>query len=393
MDIHANRAALEAWLILLRAPGLGPAALRDRISRHGTAARALSAARRGHLEPMTEPACRDWLRSPDAALIANDLAWLGEPDHALLTFDDVDFPPLLAEIPSAPAALFVAGDANLLWLPQIAIVGSRNASQNGIATARDFARALAVAGLAITSGLAEGIDGAAHGAALDAGGTTIAVLGTGIDIVYPPKHRELTTRILGKGVVISEFPPGTPGHPRHFPRRNRIIAGLALGTLVVEASLRSGSLITARNAAECGRDVFAIPGSIHNPLARGCHQLIRTGAKLVETAEEIIGDLGPLAQSLGAKLRERLQTPTRTAATGENTAKMPDHGPGTPSRANDPDYAKLLDALGHEALGIDQLAERSGLAAAALSSMLLMLELEGEVVATRGGAYALRAAG
>ena len=192
--------------------------------------------------------------------------------------------------------------------------------------------------------------------------------------------------------MISEFPPGTPGHPRHFPRRNRIIAGLALGTLVVEASLRSGSLITARNAVECGRDVFAIPGSIHNPLARGCHQLIRSGAKLVETAEEIIEELAPLAQSLGAKLRARLESPARATEFGANAAHAPPGASATPSRASDPDYAKLFEALGHDALGIDQLAGRSGLPAAALSSMLLMLELEGAVVATRGGAYALRVA-
>jgi len=379
MDIDANRTGLEAWLILLRAPGLGPASLRALVGRHGDAAAALAAARSGDVE-RADAACRDWLRAPDTAVIAADLAWLAAPDHALLTFDAVDFPALLGEIPAAPAALFVAGDSGALWQPQVAIVGSRNAGQGGVATAAGFARALAAAGFAVTSGLAEGIDGAAHAATLDAGGTTLAVLGTGPDLVYPPKHRGLAARIAAQGALVTEFPPGTPGHPSHFPRRNRIIAGLSLGTLVVEASMRSGSLITARNATESGREVFAIPGSIHNPLARGCHQLIRNGAKLVETAEEIIAELAPLALGLGASLRERLETQADSPI------------PAAPNRSDDPDYARLFAALGHDALGIDRLSERSGLPVATLSSMLLMLELEGEVVA-RGGAYARRVGG
>ena len=381
MDIEANRAELEAWLILLRAPGLGPAALRELLTRQGSVTAALAAARRGDLPRAAEAACRDWLRAPARDLIDADLAWLAVPDHALLGCDSADFPSLLNEIPSAPAALFVAGDATALWRPQIAIVGSRNASQAGAANATAFARALALAGFTITSGLAEGIDGAAHAAALDAGATTIAVLGTGPDLVYPRHHGLLATRIAAQGALVSEFPPATPGHPSHFPRRNRIIAGLALGTLVVEASPRSGSLITARNASEAGREVFAIPGSIHNPLARGCHQLIRSGAKLVETAEEIINELAPLALQLGASLRERLALPTDEAGAARSAR---------PARADDPDYARLFDALGHETLALDQLAERSGLPVAALSSMLLMLELEGEVVAIRGGGYARR---
>lgn len=385
MDIESNRTPLLAWLTLLRAPGLGPVAVRELMAAHDDISSALAAARRGAY-PRTDQACRDWLRAPDMAALAADIAWLGAPDHALLTFDDADFPALLNEIPAAPAALFVAGDATALWLPQIAIVGSRNASQSGFATASSFARALAGAGFAITSGMAEGIDGAAHTAALDAGGTTIAVLGTGPDLVYPPKHHGLATRIQTQGALVSEFPPGTPGHPSHFPRRNRVIAGLSLGTLVVEAGVRSGSLITARNAAESGREVFAIPGSIHSPLARGCHQLIRNGAKLVETAEEVIAELAPLAHALGARLREQLHSaPASAPAPGGACARN-----AASDRADDADYANLFAALGHESLGIDQLAERSGLPVAALSSMLLMLELEGEVVATRGGAYARR---
>ncbi|HET6545636.1 MAG TPA: DNA-processing protein DprA [Rhodanobacteraceae bacterium] len=374
--------ALDAWLILLRAPGLGPTAVRALIERHGGADAALAAARSGDLPATLEPSGRAWIKAPDAGLLAADRDWLAGTGHRLLTWDEADFPPLLREIPAAPAALFVVGDASRLWLPQIAVVGSRSASQAGIANARSFARALAAAGFAITSGLADGIDGAAHAAALDAGGVTLAVLGTGPDLVYPPKHRELAGRIGAVGVMVSEFPPGTPGRPQHFPRRNRIIAGLALGTLVVEASLRSGSLITARCASEQGREVFAIPGSIHNPLARGCHDLIRNGAKLVETAEEIIAELRPLAQTLGAHLRERLAVP-ETADTIASRAPPEGAAPG-----RDADYVRLLAALGHDPLGVDQLAERTGLTVPALSSMLLVLELEGEVISSRGGVYA-----
>ena len=248
-----------------------------------------------------------------------------------------------------------------------------------IANARNFARAFVAAGFAITSGLAEGIDAAAHAAALDAGGTTIAVLGTGPDLVYPKRHRELAERIAVNGALVSEFPPGTPGRPAHFPQRNRIIAGLALGTLIVEAGLRSGSLITARNASEQGRDVFAIPGSIHHPLARGCHRLIRDGATLVETADEVIEALGPLAARLGLHLRERLG------------ASEPI--PSTASVPRDVDRERLLAALGHETLGVDTLVERTGFDMQALSSLLLMLELEGAIAAERGGRYARSAPG
>ena len=378
MDIESNRAETEAWLILLRAPGIGAARLRELLERHRTARSALEAARRGEL-PADAAESRDWLRAPDRALIESDLAWLAGEGHQLITATSADFPPLLRDTPGAPAALFVVGDASALWRPQIAIVGSRSASQGGIANARGFARALCAAGFSITSGLAEGIDAAAHSAALDAGAITVAVLGTGPDLVYPVRHRELAARIAASGALVSEFPPGVPGRPENFPRRNRIIAGLALGTLIVEAGLRSGSLITARCATEQGRDVFAIPGSIHNPLARGCHQLIRQGAMLVETAEEIIAALAPLAARLGTHLRERLGT------------AGPESAPLAPT-ARDADYARLLDALGHEALSIDALAGRTGLGAPALSSMLLLLELEGEVAAEGGGLYIRRQA-
>jgi len=376
MDIASNRNELEAWLILLRAPQLAASRVRELLERHGAAAGALEHARRG--DGVDRAVTRTWLRKPDRNALAGDFAWLAIDGHRLLTLDEADFPPLLRESSGGPAGLFVAGDASALLQPQVAIVGSRNASQGGLANAKSFARALAGAGLAITSGLAEGIDAAAHEAALEAGVATIAVLGTGPDVIYPARNRELAARIETAGALVSEFAPGTPGRPDNFPRRNRIIAGLTLGTLVVEAGLRSGSLITARSASDQGRDVFAIPGSIHHPLARGCHQLIRNGAMLVESAAEIVEALRPLAAGLGAALRERLELA---------------QSPAQAAPVRDPVYSRLLAALGHEAVGIDALAERTGLGAPALSAMLLDLELDGEVAAERGGLYVRRPPG
>lgn len=368
MSAPRETARTRAWLTLLRAPGLGAAEIRTLLGRHGDAVAALERARR----EAPEDAC-SWLAAPDAARLDADAAWLAAADHHLLTWDAEDFPVLLRDIGSAPAALFVIGDPSLLWTPQIAVVGARSASAAGLANARAFARAFALAGNTVTSGLAEGIDGAAHAAALDAGGATIAVLGTGIDLVYPRQHAELAARIAAGGALVSEFPPGVPGHPTHFPRRNRIISGLSLGTLVVEASLKSGSLTTARCAAEQGREVFALPGSIHNPLARGCHKLIREGAKLVETASEVLDELRSVGAVLADGLRERL------AAADDS------HGPPPQAaRADDPDYAVLLRALGPEPVALDELVVRTGLPAAALSSMLLVLELDGHVVAENG---------
>ncbi|HEV7489994.1 MAG TPA: DNA-processing protein DprA [Rhodanobacteraceae bacterium] len=377
MDIESNRDEIEAWLILLRAPGLGTARLHELIDRHGGARGALEAARSGSLRGDfrgDSHAGRNALRAPDMAQLESDLDWLAEDTHSLLTLASADFPPLLREVSGAPAALFVVGDASALWQPQIAIVGSRNASHGGLDNARNFARALCAAGLSITSGLAEGIDAAAHTCALDADALTIAVLGTGPDLVFPIRHRELAARIAKSAALVSEFPPGTPGRPENFPRRNRIIAGLALGTLVVEAGLRSGSLITARCAGDQGREVFAIPGSIHNPLARGCHRLIRQGATLVESADEILDALGPLAARLGMHLRERLESAGPSAASASSSAR-------------DSGYLALLAALGHEAQSIDALAERTGIGVPELSSMLLVLELEREVASERGGLY------
>jgi len=367
MPIELDDNEARAWLMLLRAPGLGGAGIRELIGRHGSAAACVEAARR---EARIAESARAWLAAPDTDLIDGDLRWLQAPEHQLIACTSEDFPALLHDIPAAPAALFVAGDPTCLWSPQIAIVGSRNATSGGLANARAFAKAFVQAGNVVTSGLAEGVDGAAHEGALDAEGKTIAVLGTGIDVVYPRRHEKLAERILEHGALVSEFPPGIPGKPENFPRRNRIIAGLSLGTLVVEASLNSGSLITARMAAEQGREVFALPGTIHSPLARGCHRLIRDGAKLVETAEEVLEELRGVGNLLAEGLRRRID--------GEGDIAS------APVAVRDPDYVRLLAALDAQPAALDELVARTGLTAAALSSMLLVLELDGAVVAENG---------
>lgn len=365
---------LRAWMIALRTPGLGPGGLRERLDAVGGDIHAALARLRTHPAPL-DASARDWLGDPDEARLAADLAWLAEPGHRLLRCTEADFPPQLENIPQPPAALFVVGDASLLLYPQVAIVGARAASVGGKAHAQAFARELAAAGFAITSGMADGIDGAAHAATLEVGAKTLAVVGTGPDRVYPRKHHELARRIAAHGTLVSEFPPGTAARADHFPRRNRIISGLALGTLVIEAGLRSGSLITARLAAEQGREVFALPGSIHNPLARGCHRLIRDGARLVEHAAEIIEALAPLARSLGGELEARLD--------------RQDKSPVDATHPADPEYRRLLDELGHEPATMDDLVQRTGLSAASLSSMLLMLELDARIERLPGNGYQL----
>ena len=252
--------------------------------------------------------------------------------------------------------------------PQLAIVGSRNATANGRANAREFADHLTRSGLAITSGLAAGIDTAAHEGALAADGFSIAILGTGPDIIYPAANINLAERVQRSGALVSEFPPGTPVRREHFPRRNRIISGLSLGVLVVEAGMRSGSLITARYAVESGREVFAIPGSIHSAVSKGCHQLIRQGAKLVESSSDIIEELHPLVRAVCS-----------APAAAKRSAGLREH--------HDPDYAKLLCNMGHDAVDIQTLAAGCGLTTGELSSMLLILELEGKVESLPGGRF------
>jgi DNA processing protein len=373
-----EHAACRDWLIALRTPGLGPVGLRERLTAaQGDIGEALAHLQR-HASSLDARAPA-WLEQPDEARIAADLAWLAQPGHRLLRCTDADFPPQLETIAQPPAALFVSGDASLLLRPQVAIVGARSASIAGKANARAFARSLATAGFVVTSGLADGIDAAAHEAVLDMEQPTVAVIGTGADLVYPRKHRDLSARVEANGALVSEFPPGTAARADHFPRRNRIIAGLSLGTVVIEAGLQSGSLITARLAAEQGREVFAVPGSIHNPLARGCHRLIRDGARLVESASEIAQTLIPAAQALGVELAQRLDL---------SLAERPERRQ-TPAGGwrDDPEYQRLLSVLGHDQVALDELAARTGQTAAVLSSMLLMLELEGCVEGLPGGRY------
>ncbi len=317
--------------------------------------------------------------SPSAAARAidpGDARWLEREGHHLVGWLDPDYPPLLREIPSPPLALFVSGEPARLWHPAIAIVGSRGPSAGGLRHARDFAADLARSGVCVASGLATGIDTAAHEAALEAGGLTLAVLGAGHDQPYPPSQAPLQARIAETGVVISEYPPGTPPRRTQFPARNRILAGLALGTLVVEAGLRSGALITARQAAACGREVFALPGSIDNPLARGCHQLIRDGAQLAESPDDILSALPPLATGLGMALERRL------AHSGSPERAMTPVASELESPEGDPHG--LWQALGHDPTDMDELVSRTGLTAASLSSMLLVMELQGRVSVEHG---------
>ena len=361
----------DNWLALARAPGLHRDHLRDAGALESPMQ--LVGLRQNELAARGIPAAAAaWLARPDAKILQGDRRWMEGAGIALIGCDSERFPPLFGQICSAPVALYVRGNSAVLLSAQLAIVGSRNPTAGGARTARDFASFLAGAGLTITSGLAVGIDTAAHEGALAGSGRTIAVLGSGLDLIYPPENTDLAARIVGQGgAVLSEFPPGTPPRRENFPRRNRLISGLSLGTLVVEAARQSGSLITARLASEQGREVFAIPGSIHNPLARGCHDLLRQGAKLVETAADVLSEL---------KIPYTKQD-VNADSSARSTSAVPGHG-------LDKDYEILLDALGFEAQSIDVLVDRTGLPSPALASMLLILELEGRVGLHAGGRYA-----
>lgn len=353
---------LRGWLRLIRCPGLGARATLNLIDRYTTAAAVVEA---GAAAWQAAGVSRDaWnaLEQIDAGLIESDLAWCAVERRGLIAWTDARYPSRLREIASAPPALFYRGDPELLGLPQLAIVGSRNATPQGLETAEGFAAELARRGLGITSGLALGVDGAAHRGALAAAGHTIAVCATGLDRVYPARHKALAEQIESKGLLVSEFAPGTAPRAEHFPRRNRLISGLALGVLVIEAARESGSLITARLAAEQGREVFAIPGSIHNVMARGCHQLIRQGAKLVETVDDILEEIG---SQVGEWIRSTAQ---------EREQESDAHR-----------HQSVLDALGDEPQALDGLVEKLGLSVETLSAALLELELEGLIATAPGG--------
>ncbi len=362
-----------SWLQLTRLSGLGPAGVIKLLDYFGAPEKALQATSRDWRHAGLSEKQANAIEQPLPDVSA-DLAWLEKPGNHLLTWHDPNYPALLKDIPSPPPVLYVKGDLEVLKHPQLAMVGSRNPTRSGQQTAREFAQHLAGAGLGITSGMALGIDAACHQGALDANGITIAVAGTGLDRVYPARHRNLAEAIAANGALVSEFPVGTRPKPENFPRRNRIISGLSLGTLVIEAAKKSGSLISARYANEQGREVFAIPGSIHNPLARGCHQLIRQGAKLVETADDILEELAPLLSSI-------LHSPAISAeAPAENTNEL------------DPDQRKLLAAIDYEPTAIDSIIQRSGLTPEAVSSMLLIMELN-NIIASEPGGYYMRIQG
>jgi DNA processing protein len=293
--------------------------------------------------------------------------------HVQLPREDPDYPALLRRTPNAPRALHVDGAVEALWHPAIAIVGSRGATPGGFDNARQFARAFARAGWCVVSGMASGIDTAAHLGALDEGGLTVAVLGTGIDVAYPPTNAGLMRRIAASGAVVSEYGPGCRPHAGQFPQRNRIVAALSLGTLVVEARYKSGALITARLAADAGREVFALPGSIHNPMARGCHRLLRDGATLVETPDEVMRALAPIALAYADDLRGRLGAPNSAVVAVQHD-----------SPSMDANNQRLWEALGHDPTPMDVLVARTGLTSAELVSMLLVMELEGRVVSELG---------
>lgn len=355
---------LAAWLRLLEAPGIGRESARRLLAAFGSpqAAVAAGTAERRQFVASAPAAALEQASNGHDALLAATVAWLERDDDGLLrhivTLGDRDYPQALLESADPPLLLYAIGRIDLLAAPSVAIVGSRHPTPQGRENAAAFAGHLASAGLSVVSGLALGIDAAAHAAALDTPAGTIAVVGTGLDTVYPRRHHDLARRIADKGLLVSEYSLGTPPLPARFPQRNRIIAGLTLGTLVVEATLQSGSLITARLAVEAGRDVFAIPGSIHAAQSRGCHALIKQGAKLVETAQDVLDELQP-----------GIAAPGHAAAV---------------ARAEPVVEPALLQAMGHDPIGLDELVHRTGCSAAELNVRLLDLELQGHVARLPG---------
>jgi DNA processing protein len=353
-------ARAEAW-VRLQASHLGPRPLAELLRAFGSP-QAVVAATPAQRRKIVGTDAKGLDAGPDPQRLGAALAWLAAPGHELVALDDADYPAALLEIGDPPPVLCCQGRRELVGRPALAIVGSRNATPQGAADARAFALALSQAGLTIVSGLAEGIDAAAHRGALDGAGSSIAVTGTGLDRVYPAQNRDLAHDLASRGLLLSEFAPGTPPLKQNFPRRNRIVSGLARGVLVIEATLKSGSLITARLAAEQGREVFALPGSIHSPFSKGCHRLLREGAKLVETAQDVLDEL-----------RLPLRAPAPATEAGE--------GPLAP------DASAVLAALGHAPAAVDALAARCGLAPEAVAAALLALELAGRATPVPGGRW------
>lgn len=368
---------LAAWLRLVLTEGVGPQTARELLGHFGLPDNVLSASFSALQKCVPEKLARTLSAPMTEAMQAQidaTLAWAALSDNHVITLADSDYPKALLSIPDPPPVLYAKGRIALLSRPSIAIVGSRNPTRQGQENAGRFAEVLASAGLTIVSGLALGIDAAAHEGALSeraGSASTIAVTGTGLDLVYPARHRALAHRIASHGCLLSEYPIGTPAIASNFPRRNRIISGLTTGTLVVEAAAQSGSLITARSALEQGREVFAIPGSIHSPLSKGCHLLIRQGAKLVESAQDVLEEL----RWSVTPARVDREPATSTASETE-----------VPPQAS-VELRVLLDAAGHDPVSVDQLIERSGLSTQAVQSALLQLELGGHVEMLADGKY------
>ena len=350
-------------------PGLGPDAMNTLLAHHATPESILSASVSSLAQCVGDRLARAILETSDkpetAQLIATTQDWLAQPGNHFIPRTDPRYPPQLLELSDAPSWLYVKGDPDWLSRPMLAIIGSRNATPQGLRDASAFAQALSESGFTIVSGLALGVDAAAHEGGLAGLGSSVAVVGTGLDRVYPARNRDLAHRLAAAGAIVSEFPLGTPPRTGHFPRRNRLISGLSMGVLVIEAALESGSLITARLAAEQGRDVFALPGSIHSALAKGCHRLIKQGAKLVESASDIL-------EEIGARLPATVvQSPQVATGSNETSAEEDD----------------LLVALASGPLAIDQLSARLGLTVDALSVRLLSAEMDGRIARMPGGLY------
>lgn len=373
---------LRAWLRLAHAKGLKPLALRALLGAFGGPLEVLSESFASLTEAADARAAEAVLAPPSGIegvpfdhYIEAVLAWASEPGNHVLTFADAAYPQALLTMPDPPPLLYAKGRLHLLQTRAIAIVGSRHATPQGLEDARRFARAMSDAGLAVASGLALGIDASAHRGALEGATGTVAVIGTGIDLVYPAAHHTLAHEIARDGAMLSEWPLGTPARSANFPQRNRLIAGLSSGVLIVEAAMRSGSLITARLANEMGRDVFALPGSIHAPLSQGCHRLIKQGAKLVDTPEDVLEEFGlPSVRPAAARPKPR------PASASWASARIADCSMSD-------DAARVLDALGHAPATLEILAARTGLDGAALQAALLPLELAGQIAALAGGRY------
>lgn len=369
MDNNNNKNDVASWLSLLHTPKLGPVTALKILEYFSSPAELLATPRQELLDHGISAELTNHLLKPNQSAIEQSLQWAQADGNHIITWQDAVYPKLLKEISSAPLVLFVRGNPEVLSTTQLAMVGSRNPTPTGVDIAYQFAHHLVGQGFTITSGLALGVDAACHQGALAGKGQTIAVMGTGADQVYPLRHKALAKQILDQGgVLVTEFPPGTLPKAEHFPRRNRIISGLSLGTLVIEAAVQSGSLITAKYALEQGREVFAVPGSIHNPLARGCHALLKQGAKLVETANDVFEELKGFGVDLGR--------PKTLAPAVRAQCKLPEL---------DSRDAKLVECLGFEMTTIDTLIERSSLGADVVSARLMMLELQGYVTAVPGG--------